>query len=141
MDNIPEENTVEAEAQVLESEASTKSSRINNVRTKLVALFAFVVILTGAAIGTKGYLDASEGMHALADKEMQALAEARKSSIKDYFGTIEQDLRFISSNPNTLSALHQFTVGWQTTSGDRTAQLQKAYITDNPHPTGKKEEL
>lgn len=150
MNNISEENTVEvesaehtvdAETQVSETVKPKKSGRLNTVRTKLVALFAFVVILTGAAIGTKSYLDARSGKHATAQKHTQALAEARSSSLKDYFGSIEQDLRFVSSNPNTLAALRQFTVGWKMTSGDRKAALQKSYIADNPHPTGKKEEL
>lgn len=129
-----------------DTETATPGARrparlLGTVRAKLVLLFALTVVFTGAAIGTKSYLDASAAIHALADKEMRSLAEARKASLSDYFGSIEQDLRFVSLNPNTRGALRQFSAAWQVMSGDRKAALQKAYITDNPNPTGEKEKL
>ncbi|MFT5488859.1 MAG: methyl-accepting chemotaxis protein, partial [Alphaproteobacteria bacterium] len=124
------------------SPGAHRGSRVfGTVRAKLVVLFALTVVFTGAAIGTKSYLDASAAIHGLADREMGSLAEARKASLSDYFGSIEQDLRFVSVNPNTRGALRQFTAAWHVTPGDRKADLQKAYITDNPNPTGQKEKL
>lgn len=141
MDKIASEEPIGFSAENSRHTQSAVSRRFGSVRAKLVGLFAVTVIFTGAAIGTKGYLDASQAIRSQAAGQMQALAEARKTALNDYFDSIEQDLRFVSSNPTTIDALRQFTIGWQMTSGDRTAILQKTYIDDNPHPSGKKEEL
>lgn len=132
-DQITQNNAESTEA--VAPGAHRTSRGLGTVRAKLVGLFALTVVFTGAAIGTKSYLDASKAIHSIADKEMRSLAEARKASLSDYFSSIEQDLRFVSVNPNTRGALRQFTAAWHVTPGDRKADLQKAYITDNPNPT------
>ncbi|MGI9506078.1 MAG: cache domain-containing protein, partial [Geminicoccaceae bacterium] len=63
------------------------------------------------------------------------------ANFSDYLESIEQDLRFVASNPLTRQALVDFREGWNQLDGDQTKTLQRLYITDNPHPTGSKEEL
>ncbi|MGB0630518.1 MAG: methyl-accepting chemotaxis protein [Alphaproteobacteria bacterium] len=118
-----------------------KRRRLSGVRGKLVALFACAVLLTGISIGTKSYLDAEIAMRGLAEEKMLTLVEARKQALQDYFASINDDLSFVSTNPNTISALLAFNSAWQSVPGDRAKALQDAYIKNNPHPTGKKEEL
>ena len=122
---------------------TAKPAHLNlfSVRSKLVALFAAAVIVTGSAIGIQSYLEAFVSNKQATNKNIVALATAKKQALNDYFASIEQDLAFVSTNPNTIKAVRDFRTRWQSIPGDKKTALQKAYIEDNPHPTGKKEEL
>ena len=116
-------------------------SRFKGVRGKLVALFACAVLVSGITIGGVSYFKAEDAMQGLVQEKLQTLVEARKTALQDYFASIKEDLSFVSTNPNTITALQDFKAGWRSVPGDRTTMLQDAYIGNNPHPTGKKEEL
>lgn len=58
-----------------------------------------------------------------------------------YMADIENDLVGWSEDKITLRALNEFTNAWAALGTDPTAALQAAYITENPHPTGKKDSL
>jgi methyl-accepting chemotaxis protein len=61
--------------------------------------------------------------------------------LERYLKSIEQDLTTQSSNPLVFDALEAFAAGWRQLPTNPAVTLQKLYITDNPNPTGKKEEL
>ncbi len=97
--------------------------------------------LVGICIGFAAYWNASGTLENEARVRLEALLESRKASLGDYLGSIEQDLRFVASNPMTKQALADFRDSWQELEGDPEGTLQRLYINDNPHPTGSKDNL
>ncbi|MGB0682170.1 MAG: methyl-accepting chemotaxis protein [Magnetovibrionaceae bacterium] len=75
--------------------------------------------------------------------KLVALAVTRAHALENYFGSIREDLLTVASNPTTASAVSNFQLAWANVkaAGDPTEILQRLYITDNPHPTGAKENL
>jgi len=98
-------------------------------------------LLTAAAVGTTSFMKGSEITHQVASSKLISLKSARASEVKHYLASIEQDIRFVASNPTTLTAVNEFSSAWDVFPGNHTASLQKLYITDNPNPTGEKEKL
>lgn len=118
-------------------------------KTNLFGKFSFRMpaIIVGAAlaasvsVGIASYIGAKTGIFHAADEELTAVLESRKSTLERYLKSIEQDLATQASNPFVLDAVKAFANTWRSVPGNPTETLQKLYITDNPHPTGKKEEL
>ncbi|NKB50125.1 MAG: HAMP domain-containing protein [Alphaproteobacteria bacterium] len=120
-----------------------KSLSFLNMRLaqKLPAMFIGCALIAVLAIGVTSFLSGSNIVSSLAASKLQALEETRKGAIADYLATIEQDMRFVAGSPFTHEAVKAFTSGWKAIDGNRTEFLQDHYITDNPHPTGQKENL
>jgi methyl-accepting chemotaxis protein len=97
--------------------------------------------LVGICIGIAAYWNAYGTLGAEAEIRLDALLETRKASLDDYLGSIEEDLRFVASNPMTKDAVIAFRDGWRDIDGDPEEALQRHYITENPHPTGSKDNL
>ncbi len=100
-----------------------------------------LALASGAVTGLVAFFQARSDLVAAAESKLEALLDTRKTQMGDYLGSIEQDLRFIASNPTVARALNGFTGAWSTMDGDPTKTLQRLYITDNPNPTGEKHRL
>ena len=111
------------------------------IAKKLPALFAVAVLFSVAAVGIAVYFNAQSSLHAASEDKMAALSQNRHAAISDYLKSIEQDLRFISTNEMTIKGVKSFARAWNALGADPTGALQKLYIDDNPHPAGKKENL
>ena len=61
--------------------------------------------------------------------------ELRKARLEGYFHDVRADLKYLSSSPTTGENLFSLTNSFGRVSP---TDLQNAYITDNPHPTGEK---
>ena len=97
--------------------------------------------MLAVGIGSTGYWTASQSKVAGVKEKFNAVLADRKHALSSYLGSIEQDMRSVASNPFTHSALSKFKAAWNELGGERTAALQRAYIEENPHPTGEKEKL
>ena len=97
--------------------------------------------LLGICIGIAAYWNAYGTLGDEAKTRLNALLESRKAALTDYLGSIEQDLRFVASNPATKDALIAFRDSWAELGGSAEETLQRLYITENPHPTGSKDNL
>ena len=111
------------------------------VARKIPALAVISSLVLAVALGIMAYSTSSSKLYEAAQGKLIALREARKTALTDYLKTIQQDLAFQSTNPTVLKALTEFTAAWQEFGKNQTATLQRLYIKDNPHPTGKKENL
>lgn len=94
-------------------------------------------IVTGAIALTKASSDAMEA----AEEKLAALQASRASALGSYLGSIEQDLSSLSHNEYVRQALLDYTAAWNELGYNQTQRLHALYITNNPHPTGSKEEL
>ncbi len=72
-----------AETAQPEKSEPTNRARLNlfSVRSKLVALFAAAVIVTGSAFGVQSYLEASGSKKQATNKNMVALATAKQQAL------------------------------------------------------------
>ena len=110
-------------------------------KIKLPVMVVFFAMLTGAVIAALSYFKASDELLLSAEGKLSALQEARRAALSDYLVSIEQDLLMLAANRTTVRALEEFQQAWELQGGDTPAALQKAYIADNPHPTGEKHKL
>ena len=105
-------------------------------------LIIISLLLTGSIIqGGFAALSEKESLLHAEDTKLEALSISRREALTNYLESIEQDLSALAENDYVRRALFDFTTGWNELGGNQTGTLQKLYITDNPHPTGSKEEL
>ncbi len=102
--------------------------------------FAILAVLITSVLFLRD--SASEVIHQESDK-LIALKASRIVGLENYLASIKQDLSSLSYNDYVRVALQDFTIGWNQLKfdGNPGQKLQKIYITDNPNPTGAKENL
>jgi methyl-accepting chemotaxis protein len=117
-------------------------SRLKNMKiaVKLPLAMVVIAILTTTAAIAISYMTASNDLRTAAADKLNAVTEARKQAMNEFLESIRQDLRFTSNNPMVHEALRNFTAATADLP-NWTEYLQAAYIDDNPHPTGQKENL
>ena len=111
------------------------------ISQKLPVLIVGLCILSGVVTGFITVLKARGDLIEAAEQKLIALKASRVNALGSYLASIEQDLSSLARNDSVRLALTDFRDGWRLLPDDRTATLQRLYITDNPHPTGSKENL
>ncbi|PCJ99547.1 MAG: methyl-accepting chemotaxis protein [Zetaproteobacteria bacterium] len=113
------------------------------ISQKLPLLIVGLAILSAAITGVIIVNEAQKDLVHAAEEKLVALQASRVNSLSNYLGSIEQDLSSLSKLDYTRHALLDFMGSWDALKmqGNPEKMLQKLYITDNPHPTGSKEEL
>lgn len=116
-------------------------SKNMKLKYKLPILFVLAAIVAATSAGYLGYAEVSNQVnHAVKDRFTSVLS-GQKKLLNTFFANVEQDIVIKSSARETLKALYDFDDAWQTIDGDVKKKLQKAYILDNPYPTGQKEKF
>ncbi|MDB5568991.1 MAG: chemotaxis protein [Hyphomicrobiales bacterium] len=115
-------------------------SRLKITRKIPLAIVGFSLLM-GLGVGIASYMTAAAQIVQQAEARLAAAADDRKAQLSAYLSSIEQDLKFISSNPNTMDALEALGDRFRNLGPAATATLQKAYIHDNPYPLGEKLKL
>ncbi len=103
-----------------------------------VVLMATIVAIS---LGTLNYSQTSSLVRHELELELRAILESRSTALDSYLQSIEQDLRTVATNPNTLTALQAYEKGWADMGNNQTSTLQQLYISENPNPLGEKEKL
>lgn len=118
--------------------ANLKYMRISK---KLPLIIVMSALLTVISISYMSYSEAEKHAVQQVDEKLQAILQGRKTALNTYLLGIEQDIKLLAVNPLTAKVLNAFAHTWDQIEGDKKAILQKAYIDDNPNPTGEKEKL
>ncbi|MFN3198217.1 MAG: methyl-accepting chemotaxis protein [Bradymonadia bacterium] len=90
--------------------------------------------------GLIGYSTATSAAIEQAEAHLDTVGKARQKQLKDYLKAIENELLINADSPLIKQAINEFGAAWQKLEGPEKT-LQRLYITENPNPTGKKEEL
>lgn len=109
--------------------------------TKLPLAFAVSSILLGGIISYN--LEESASKAWVADSEV-SFKQQVDTSIRDlasFLGDVDQELNVFAKNPTVINALLDFDNAWSRIGSGQKSYLQSQYITNNPNPTGKKNEL
>ncbi|MAC39368.1 MAG: methyl-accepting chemotaxis protein [Oceanicaulis sp.] len=105
-------------------------------------LIGFVgCVALGVVLGTTAVWRSQEASKQAAETRLYAVADARSDQISDYLESINHDIATVATNPNTLAALDAFDTSWRELGQGATTRLQRAYITNNPHPVGERDNL
>jgi len=110
-----------------------------SVKLPLVIVSAALTVAIG--VGIASYFMAKSEAQRAAEARMFAVLDAKSHELSAYLKSIEQDLRIVAANPTAISAVKAFQGAWSELGYDQGKTLQRAYIEENPHPTGKKENL
>lgn len=112
-----------------------------NLTRKFTFFVASLVIGLSAVMGISNYFQASSLNETMVEQKFTAVVQARSEALTDYLRSIEQDLRSMASSVITREALTAFSMAWRGLGEDAGNKLQQFYITENPHPTGEKDNL
>ena len=118
----------------------TKHSTIKLSRKLPIAMVG-LSLCVAFGVGLVGYFTSANALNHEGRYRLQSILESRATELQSYLHSIEQDLRFVAGNPTTKQALLDFSDDWQQLGDDPTEKLQTLYISENPHPTGQKENL
>lgn len=112
-----------------------------NISKKLPIAAAILTLVTVGVASIASYMVASHHLSAKSDEKLQAIADGRRNQIESYLASIRTDIIRMSKDEQTANAFVQMNSAWGLMSGDKMAELQKRYITDNPNPIGEKHKL
>ena len=108
---------------------------------KLTLFVASLVVGLSFVMGVSNYFQASNLNQTLVEQKLDAILQARGEALTDYLSSIEQDLRSMAASGHARQALTGFSMTWRGLGDNPEKRLQRLYITENPHPTGEKENL
>lgn len=117
--------------------------KISNLRiaVKLPAIVVALTLVATASTGAiVGYL-AQQSLEKSVGEKLTALTGARKVALENYLQSIRADLNLQVTHPFVLQAAKDFEGAWNDLPGDKSADLQRLYIKDNPNPAGEKDKL
>ncbi len=114
--------------------------RTARLGVKLPMILCALVALTVAVMSYLGYTATRDAVVQEAREKLQSVAEMEAQSLRTLLDTIDRDLELMAQAPQTINALQFFTKAFHDFD-DAQAELQTAYITDNPNPAGEKDKL
>lgn len=112
-----------------------------SIVSKLFLLVVIAVLVTSLGLGYVSGKEAQTALRKAEDGALVGIAYSRRDALKDYLDSIEQDLTTLATNANTIAAVEAFSAGWNSVGSSPKETLQRLYITENPNPTGEKENL
>jgi methyl-accepting chemotaxis protein len=107
---------------------------------KLPALIICTVAMATIVSGVILAINAGASLKKSSIERLLAVEKSRKSEFSRYLKSIETDLVEIAKGDVVKVALQDFSNAWKELENPR-ADLTRVYVTDNPHPTGSKENL
>lgn len=108
---------------------------------KLPVLIVGIAAATGIGLGIASYISASKSVIAITDQQLVDATAMAKQNFRTYLKTIERELYMVAKSPYTQKATKIFARTWRSrvrAGGNPQNELKDAYITNNPHPAGKK---
>ena len=87
------------------------------------------------------YTDAEKSLIEVNEQNLISKVEVKQVGLENWLQGIQDDLIIQSQNPAVISAAEEFAEAWTQIEGNPETYLQNWYITQNPNPTGSKENL
>ena len=110
------------------------------ISAKLPMVVVGGAMVVGLGIGISSYLTAENSMETQAQRHLEISAERARDELSTFMHHVERDLHLVATNPVTAQALAGFRRAWSMLDAP-TQELQDAYIENNPHPIGQKDQL
>lgn len=87
------------------------------------------------------YSLAEHGLEVEHELALNSVLDQRAKALESWLDRVDSDISSIASASGTVTALKAFNSAWDSMGATPKETLQSLYITDNPNPTGKKDEL
>lgn len=111
------------------------------ISKKLPIAAAILTLITVGVASVASLMVSSHFLTIQSNDKLKAVADGRRNQVETYLQTIVDDLGRFSVSAKAQEAVGAFGFTWGFIAGDKTAELQKRYITDNPNPIGEKDLL
>ncbi|MEB3418053.1 methyl-accepting chemotaxis protein [Salipiger marinus] len=98
-------------------------------------------LLCTMLVGGMVYHLAAEQLRRQQENGFRQLLGEREKALQGWLESIGSDLTVLGTTPSVREALQRFSAAWERMGEDPGALLTAAYIDENPHPVGKKDEL
>ena len=109
------------------------------ISVKIPLMLIGVGIIAVSATGIFAYIESKYSVELEAKSKLTAVLEDRSTALMNWLSGIEGDLKTQAQNPFVHDALDSFKSGWSDQGKNAQQNLQKLYISGNPHPTGAKD--
>lgn len=106
--------------------------------TKLPLYFVCFCLLVAVTLATSSFLNFRKALVHEAETTFTTIAENRKEALETWLESIDADIRSMAASYEVSHALAQFQSAWIEFGPEPKNDLQDAYITANPNPTGQK---
>lgn len=110
------------------------------IRLKLPVITALMIVLAVLAMGAVSFQMARAAAIKQAEHTLHAVAQGMNRSVTGYLNAIATHITLEAGNPHVHDALKALSEGYEALNNAGPA-LSKAYVKDNPHPEGKKDQL
>ncbi len=116
---------------------------LNNIRmsVKLPVIFVTFSLVVALVISWVGYRDFRASLIQQKELLLETLVIERARTIEEWFVDVEKQLVNAAQSDTVKTAVQAFTTTFPLLMDDPEKELQQAYITDNPHPVGEKDQL
>ena len=111
------------------------------ISKKLPLIMILLAFLNAAVVTALGaYTSYSHTVSSTSDATLDEMDQKHKA-LDTYLATIQQDIELMSSDPKTSTLVDSYAAAFTELGYTAKDQLQSAYITNNPNPTGSKHKL
>lgn len=107
------------------------------ITKKLPFVMIAFALVSAIVTGVIAFINARDSMIDAAQNKLTSLLESRKSSLQQYFSTIEHDVQFHAQSPLVINALQDFANSWELLPNGKETVLKNNYVYRNPYPVGK----
>ncbi|MBT2132683.1 HAMP domain-containing protein, partial [Aliiroseovarius lamellibrachiae] len=109
-----------------------------------IVLPVVMILLVTLSVGIftiVSYQEERKTLLSQVNNTLKALLDERVGRLENEFSQMESELIVTAARGATARALNGFVRSWAVLGENQRQQLQKIYITDNPHPVGSKQNL
>ena len=108
------------------------------ISRKLPIAAAILTVVSIGVASTASVVISSRTIERQSTESLTAIADARRDELQRYLQGVELDLYVNATSTEVVSAVKAFNWAWNVMGDHRRQELQRRYITDNPHPAGEK---
>lgn len=108
---------------------------------KLPLMVAGIAGAAALAVGAGAYVLSANALRESVEERLTTIAEIRAEGAVNLFDAYGRELVTIASTPLVIDAVTGFSTDFAALGPEAARVLQQAYIADNPHPVGQKDNL
>lgn len=110
-----------------------------SINKKLPAVMIFFALISMIVAGVVSYINIKVNVEDIIKNNMLSLLQSRKSSLTNYFSSLEDEMLFHGQSPLVRDALEKFSQSFDDIPNNRERYLKNIYIRDNPFSSGQRD--
>lgn len=111
------------------------------LRIKMPLMIGIPTLFILIGLSIFSYLSADASLSKQQHAAFVQILDEKSQRLESWLKQLSSDINILAQQNNTRTAITSFTSGWADLDGDPKDVLQRLYITENPNPTGQKEQL